>query len=80
MKQFCGNNKQVVKGVHCQCNVNTTDKSLYTNEQWIKDTERQKKVVHCQCTGNTIFYNGTSLITERVLDLMVIYWKYNILQ
>ena len=25
--QFCDNNKQVVKGVHCQCNVNTTDKA-----------------------------------------------------
>ena len=43
--------------MHCQCNANTqyltTDKSLITNEQWIKDTERQKKVVHCQCNANT---------------------------
>ena len=51
--QFCGNNKQVVKGVHCQCNVNTTDTSLYTNEQWTKDTGRQGTVVHCQCNVNT---------------------------
>ena len=27
LMQFCDNNKQVVKGVHCQCNVNTTDKA-----------------------------------------------------
>ena len=29
--QFCGNNKQVVKGIHCQCNVNTINTSWKYN-------------------------------------------------
>ena len=54
----------MVKGVHCQCNVNTTDKSLNTNEQWIILLKDRKKSFTVNLLEIQYFTTDTSLYTD----------------
>ena len=73
--QFCGNNKQVVKGVHCQCNVNTTGTSLYTNEQWLLLLKDKKKLFTVNVLEIQYFTTSASLNTNEQWIILLKYKK-----
>ena len=55
----------------------TTSTSLNISEQWIILLKDKKKSFTVNLLEIQYFTINTSWITERVLDLDVIYWKYN---